>query len=137
VNVLKIFLIGAVAALAAGCGRQTTNAAAPTGPEGLPVKVITAEAHSLPEATDYLSTLKSRNAPALQPQVEGEVTQIFVHSGEKVEPGTPILQIDPRKQQATVNNQEAAYRSKLAAMEYDRVDLDRKKKLCRRRGEQG
>jgi len=129
VNVLKIFLIGAVAALAAGCGRQTTNAAAPTGPEGLPVKVITAEAHSLPEATDYLSTLKSRNAPALQPQVEGEVTQIFVHSGEKVEPGTPILQIDPRKQQATVNNQEAAYRSKLAAMEYDRVDLDRKKKL--------
>jgi RND family efflux transporter MFP subunit len=129
VNVLRIFLIGTVVALASGCGRQTTSAAGPAGPEGLPVKVITAQTHSLPEATDYLSTLKSRNAPALQPQVEGEVTQIFVHSGEKVEPGTPILQIDPKKQQATVNNQEAAYRSKLAAMEYARVDLDRKKKL--------
>lgn len=126
---LLVLICVIFALLISGCSRQTTSAAGRSGPQGLPVKVVTAEARVVPEATDYLATLKSRNAPALQPQVEGDITQIFVHSGERVEPGAPILEIDPKKQQATVNNQEAAYQSKLATMEYDRADLDRKKKL--------
>jgi RND family efflux transporter MFP subunit len=126
---LRIFLCCAIALLSSGCNRQTTNAAGPAGMQGLPVKVITAQAQVVAEATDYLATLKSRNAPALQPLVEGEVTQIFVHSGEAVAPGAPILEIDPKKQQATVNNQESAYQAKQATMEYDRLDLERKKKL--------
>jgi RND family efflux transporter MFP subunit len=125
----RILFCCTVALLICGCSRQTTNAAAPAGPQGFPVKVITVQAQMVPEVTDYLATLKSRNAPALQPQVEGEVTQIFVHSGEKVDPGAPILEIDPKKQEATVKNQEAAYQSKLATAEYDRADLERKKKL--------
>ena len=114
--------------MAAGCGN---NAAAgkPAGPQAFPVKVIAAQAQMVPQSTDYLATLKSRNAAALQPQVEGDITRIFVHSGQRVEAGTPILEIDPRKQQATVTNQEAAYKAKLATMELNRVDLDRKKKL--------
>jgi RND family efflux transporter MFP subunit len=126
---LFLFVCVIVALLVCGCGKQTTNAAGPAEPQGMPVKVITAQAQIVPEATDYLATLKSRNAPALQPQVEGDVTRIFVHSGQRVEPGAAILEIDPKKQQATVNNQEAAYKSKLATMEYDRVDLERKKQL--------
>lgn len=118
-----------MALVISGCSRQTTNAAGPAGPQGFPVKVVTAQAQLIPEATDYLATLKSRNASILQPQVEGEVTQIFVHSGERVAGGAPILEIDPKKQEATVKNQEAAYQSKLATMEYDRVDLERKRKL--------
>lgn len=117
------------ALLISACGKQTTNAAGPAGPQGFPVKVITAQAQVVPVATDYIATLKSRNAAALQPQVEGEITRIFVHSGQKVGPETPVLEIDPKKQEATVNNQQAAYKSKLATAEYDRVDLERKKKL--------
>ncbi|HEX7285031.1 MAG TPA: efflux RND transporter periplasmic adaptor subunit [Candidatus Angelobacter sp.] len=113
---------------AAGC---SNNAAAgkPAGPQAFPVKVIAAQAQMVPQSTDYLATLKSRNAAALQPQVEGDITRIFVHSGQRVEAGTPLLEIDPRKQQATVTNQEAAYKSKLATVEQNRVDLDRKTKL--------
>jgi RND family efflux transporter MFP subunit len=113
---------------AAGC---SNNAAAgkPAGPQAFPVKVISAQAQMVPQSTDYLATLKSRNAAALQPQVEGDITRIFVHSGQRVEAGTPLLEIDPRKQQATVTNQEAAYKSKLATVEQNRVDLDRKTKL--------
>jgi len=111
------------------CGRQTTNAASGGGPQGFPVKVVKVQAQLVPETTDYLATLKSRNASALQPQVEGEVTKIFVHSGESVDAGAPILEIDPRKQEATVSSQEASYKSKLATAEYGRVDLERKKKL--------
>lgn len=128
-NTLRPLVYCALALLAAGCGKQTTNAAGPSGPQGLPVKVITIQAQTVPDETDYLATLRSRNAAVLQPTVEGDIVNIFVHSGERVEAGAPILEIDPRKQQATVNNQEAAYKSKLATAEYDRVDLERKQKL--------
>ena len=114
--------------LVAGCGSDV-NAGKPAGPQAFPVKVMTAQAQTVPQSTDYLATLKSRNSAVIQPQVEGDVTQIFVRSGERVEAGAPILEIDPRKQQATVNNQEAAYKSKLATMEQDRIDLERKQKL--------
>ena len=128
-NTSRLLLYLGIAVLLSGCSRQTTNAAAPSGPQGFPVKVITVQAQVVPEATDYLATLRSRNASVLQPQVEGEVVKIFARSGEKIEAGEPILEIDPRKQQATVNNQEAAYRAKLATMEFNRVELERRKKL--------
>src|SRR5579862_4345485 len=42
------------------------------------------------------------------PQVEGQITQIFVHSGDRVESGSPLMEIDPLKQQATVKSQESS-----------------------------
>src|SRR5215510_6513467 len=115
--------------MVAGCNRQTTNASAAGRPPAFPVKVITVQAQLVPDSTEYLATLRSRNASALQPQVEGEVIRISVHSGEQVSAGAPILEIDPRKQEATVSSQEAAYKSKLATMEFNRVELERRKKL--------
>jgi len=117
-----------IAGLCAGCGKETA-AAKPNGPQAFPVKIITAQAQSVPQYTDYLATLKSRNSSALQPQVEGDITRIFVRSGQHVEAGAPLLQIDPRKQEASVQNSEAAYKSKQAQMEQNRVDLERKKQL--------
>lgn len=112
----------------AGCG-SGSKAAAPTGPQAFPVKVITAQSQLVPFSTDYLATLKSRNAATLQPLVEGDITKIFVASGQRVAAGAPVLEIDPTKQQATLNNQEAGLKSKQAVMEQASVDLDRKKKL--------
>jgi RND family efflux transporter MFP subunit len=114
--------------LVAGCGNNV-DAGKAAGPQAFPVKVVTAQAQMVPQSTDYLATLKSRNSAAIQPQVEGDITRIFVRSGERVEAGAQLLEIDPRKQEATVNNQEAAYKSKLATMEQDRIDLERKQKL--------
>ncbi|HZU31461.1 MAG TPA: efflux RND transporter periplasmic adaptor subunit, partial [Candidatus Angelobacter sp.] len=78
---------------------------------------------------DYLAALKSRNSATLQSLVEGDITRIFVNSGQHVTAGTPILEIDPTKQLATVNNQEAALKSKQATMQQALVDLERKKQL--------
>jgi RND family efflux transporter MFP subunit len=116
------------AGLLAGCGNNVT-ADKPAGPQALPVKVITAQSKMVPLATDYLATLRSRNSSILQPQVEGDITRIFVHSGDQVQAGQPILEIDPRKQEATVQNQEAALKSSQATLQLAAVDLDRKKKL--------
>src|SRR5262245_22394828 len=112
----------------AGCD-SNPSAAKPTGPQAFPVKTITAQAQMVPQSTDYLATLKSRNSAVLQPQVEGDIVKIFVHSGQRVEAGTPILRIDPTKQEATVNNLEAAHKSRQATMEQNRIDLERKKQL--------
>ncbi len=90
---------------------------------------MTAQAETVPISTDYLATLRSRNAATLQPLVEGDITKIFVNSGDRVQAGAPILEIDPRKQEATVNNQEAGLKSKQAVMQQAAIDLDRKKKL--------
>ena len=113
--------------LAVGCGKDPSANSA--GPPAFPVKITEARVEKVPESTDYLAILKSRNSAVLQPQVEGDILKIYVQSGQRVEAGTPILLIDPRKQEATVNNQEAAYKSKLATMEQNRIDLERKKQL--------
>ena len=63
---LLIVLIAGLTFLVAGCGNGA-KAGPPAGPEAFPVKVITAQAQMVPLSTDYLATLKSRNAPTLQP----------------------------------------------------------------------
>src|ERR1700761_4505056 len=126
---ITLFTVAAAALLpAAGCGNGAKSAA-PAAPQAFPVKVITAQPQLVPFSTDYLATLKSRNAATLQPLVEGDVTKIFVSSGQHVAAGTPVLEIDPTKQLATVNNQEAAMKSKQAIMVQAGTDLQRKKQL--------
>lgn len=127
-NAVAVIALAAIITLCSGCSNQA-SADHPAGPPAFPVKTITAEAKPAPLATEYLATLKSRDASALQPQVEGDITRIFVASGQRLDAGAAILEIDPRKQQATVNNQEFASKSKVALMEQNRVDLERKKKL--------
>ncbi len=89
------------------------------------VKVQTAKTHSVGEFTDYLATLISRGSSVLQPDVEGQVTKIYVHPGQRVSAGTPLLEINPLKQQATVQTNEANQRAREAALELARQDLQR------------
>src|SRR5713101_4582720 len=121
-------------ALAAGvfvCGCQKSaadNAPSAVAP-AMPVQVQIAPALKIPDTTEYLSILKSRHSAAINPQVEGEITRIFVKSGDHVKAGTPLLQIDPLKQQATVGSQEATLLAQEATLRYAQVQLDREKKL--------
>jgi len=112
------------------CGRTHSRAvAAGGGPPALPVKVKRADPQPVPQFTEYLATLKSRSSASLKSEVEGQVTRIMVQSGESVAAGTPLLEIDPLKQEATVHSQEANHRSKLAALEWNRTELERRQKL--------
>ena len=88
--VLQITALMALALLGAGCGGGA-KAGTPAGPQAFPVKTMTAQAETVPFSTDYLATLRSRNAATLQPLVEGDITKIFVNSGQRVESGAPIL----------------------------------------------
>lgn len=117
-------------ALAAGCGKTSAgDPKAAGGPQAMPVQVLVARQQNVPDVTEYLSVLKSRHSANINPQVEGYITKIFVTSGERVTAGTPLIQIDPLKQQAAVSGQEAARAAQEATLRYAEIQLDRERKL--------
>jgi RND family efflux transporter MFP subunit len=126
-----LLLLAAFATFATGGCNQKTAADAPAGgaPPAMPVQVQIAQSVRIPETTEYLSILKSRHSAAINPQVEGQITKIFVKSGDRVTSGTPLLQIDPLKQEATVSSQEASRAAQEANRRLAQVSLERAKKL--------
>jgi RND family efflux transporter MFP subunit len=117
------------ASLAGGC--EKGNAGPATGPAmgAMPVQVQIVRKENIAETSEYLSILKSRHSAAINPQVEGQIVKIFVKSGDRVSAGTPLLQIDPRKQEATVGSQEAARAAQEANLQFAKISLERAQKL--------
>jgi RND family efflux transporter MFP subunit len=113
-----------------GCGVKPQASESATGaPPAMPVQVVVAEPTRISNSTEYLALLKSRHSATLNPQVEGQVTKIFVKSGDRVKTGDPLLQIDPMKQEATVSSQEASRAAQEANARYAKVSLERAQKL--------
>ena len=81
------------------------------------------------ESLEYLGTLKSRHSVVLNPQVEGQITNIFVRSGDRVKAGTALMQIDPIKQQATLGSQEASRAAQEANVHFAQIQWERAQKL--------
>jgi|GraSoi_2013_80cm_1033760.scaffolds.fasta_scaffold00106_3 RND family efflux transporter MFP subunit len=128
-SVYALMLAGTLA-FAAGCGKTSAGDPAAAGaPQAMPVQVKVAQAENVPDTTEYLSVLKSRHAANISPQVEGYITKIYVKSGDHVTAGTPLIQIDPLKQQAAVSSQEAARAAQEATVRYAQIQLDRARKL--------
>ena len=97
------------------------------GGGAMPVKVMEAKAVPVNDTSEYVATLKSRDSAVIMPQVEGQITQIFVHSGDRVSAGAALMEIDPLKQQATVKSLESARAAQratlgLAKHQYDRAE---------------
>ena len=96
-----------------------------SAPPAMPVQVKTAHPAKVDDTTEYVATLKSRETAVIMPQVEGIITRIFVHSGQSVAAGAPLIQIDPAKQQATVKSQEDARAAQLAQVKWAQQNYDR------------
>lgn len=105
------------------CGNS--KAAKAAAPQAMPVKVQTAKAQKVDNSTDYVATLKSRDSAVVMPQVEGIITQIYVHSGEHINAGAPMMQIDPAKQQATLKSQESATAAQTAQVKWAQQNYER------------
>jgi RND family efflux transporter MFP subunit len=129
-GVLAATLLAGAAVLSAGCGK-TSGSNPPGGapPQAFPVQVAVTPSVRIPDATEYLSILKSRRSANINPQVEGQITKIFVNSGDHVAPGTPLMQIDPLKQEATLGSQDAARAAQEANVNYAKIQLDRQQRL--------
>lgn len=112
---------------AAACQKSAPPAG--PAPQAMPVQVHIVQSQQIADSSEYLAILKSRHSAVINPQVEGQITKIFVKSGDHVKAGTPILQIDPLKQQATVSSQEASKAAQQANLNNARIQLDRARQL--------
>lgn len=95
----------------------------------MPVEVITLQAKPVEQTTEFVGTVKSRRSINVQPQVEGFVTRILVRSGDAVRSGTPLIEIDPRMQEAAVASLESLRASREADLRYARQEAARTKTL--------
>lgn len=79
----------------------------------------------LPDASEFIATVRSLRSSTVQPEVDGVVTRIFVKSGDRVRLGAPLVQIRPDKQQAAVRSSEANRAGVEADVQYWRQQVKR------------
>jgi RND family efflux transporter MFP subunit len=118
--------LGFVFCLAAGCSKPP---APPPPMQATPVQVQPVSLSPVPNSDTYVATIKSRRSSTMQPQVDGNLTKIFVHSGDVVKAGQVLMQIDPLKQVATLESQQGTQAQKNAVYQYNQTEVERQKKL--------
>ncbi len=89
----------------------------------IPVKLSPVTTGTLAETSEFNASLQSRKSITVQPQVSGQVAQIFVRSGELVTAQAPVLQIDPSEQQAAVGSSAATVEAAEAAIAAAQADV--------------
>ncbi|HEY9774065.1 MAG TPA: efflux RND transporter periplasmic adaptor subunit [Planktothrix sp.] len=94
----------AVVPILTGCSSVSSKSADGGGPPAMSVKVQPAQLTTITESTTFSATVKSRQSVMLSPQVEGTVRKIFVTAGDEVKVGTPIMEISPEKERASVES---------------------------------
>jgi len=119
-------------ALATVLAHPGCRGAASGGPQGFPpaaVQIEIAKAVAIEDVTEYVATIKSRDSAVIMPEVEGQITEILVRSGNRVAAGDPLMQIDPSRQEATVKSQQDTRAAKQASLEFARQEFERIKAL--------
>src|SRR5688500_2492604 len=95
----------AATCLTAACGGSEGQAGA-SAPGGgmppMPVEIVTLTAKPVEQTSEFVATLKSRRSTTIQPQVEGFLTRIAVRSGQNVNQGDVLFEIDSAPEQAAL-----------------------------------
>ena len=107
----------------AACNRG--GAEAPQASPVTPVKVQAVQNQEIGDTSEYVATIKSRDSATIMSDVEGWIFDIHVQSGEFVKKGHTLMEIDPRRQRATVSNYDSQRASKEAALQWAKVQLER------------
>ena len=86
-NFITPYLCALILASGVSCSKGGSAAGAPAGGGGgMPVKTAPVESKSVPDFTEYIATLQARGSAILQPDVEGQISQILVHSDSALSP---------------------------------------------------
>lgn len=122
-----VAMAGAV--ILSGCKPQGQQVASGAGMQAMPVQTQAVVLSPVQQSTDYVATIKSRRSVTLMPQVDGNLTQILVKSGDHVTAGQPVMTVDPIRQQALVDSQRATENQKKALYDYNVIQVGRQRKL--------
>ena len=132
VRLVRSLVASLVTVLAAAACSNSSGQPAAAGPPAMPptpVELAVAKPAPIEDATEYVATLKSLQSTAVQPQVDGQITQIQVVSGQRVARGAPLMQIDAQRQRAAVSSEEAELAAREAAVAFTRQQAQRSSDL--------
>lgn len=87
------------------------------------VQVATVQTATIEESAEFVANLQSRRSVTLRPRIQGQVSQIFVRAGDRVKEGIPLLKVDAKQQQASVDSRIAAYESSQADLETAQAEV--------------
>jgi RND family efflux transporter MFP subunit len=93
------------------------------------VEIVTLAPRPLEQTSEFVGTVKSRRSSTVQPQAEGFLTAILVKSGDRVQPGTALFEVDATTQQALVASLESVRAAREADAIFARQQAERLKKL--------
>ncbi|MDB9374922.1 efflux RND transporter periplasmic adaptor subunit [Nodularia sphaerocarpa] len=88
---------------------------------GVRVKVSPVQIGTVEESSDFVASLESQRSVQIPSKIPGQVTQIFLQSGDPVTAGTAIIEVDSK--QATIDEMNAARQAAVAQRENTRVKL--------------
>lgn len=98
---------------------------------GAPIPVLVAKsvASDVPVYIEGVGTVKALNSVLVRSQVDGTLMKLLFKEGQDVKAGDPLVLIDPRLYQATLDQAVAKKAQDEALLANARVDLDRYTKL--------
>ncbi len=102
---------------------NSAPASASALPPAVPVKLSTVQTGTIEDSTEFIAQLVSRHSVELKPRIQGQVSEIFVRSGDSLPQGAEILQVDARQQKATVESNRAGSKATKAQIENARATL--------------
>jgi RND family efflux transporter MFP subunit len=112
-----------------GAGAAPEGAPAGGARPPMPVEIVTVEPKPVERISEFVGTVKSRRSTNIQPQVEGYLVRIAARSGDRVKPGTLLMEIDSRPQQAAIASLEAVRHAREIDITYARQEAQRAQTL--------
>jgi RND family efflux transporter MFP subunit len=114
------------------CGNAGTGAQG--GPPGgqmppMPVEIVTLAAKPVEQTSEFIASLKSRRSSTIQPEVEGFLTRIAVRSGQRVNEGALLFEIDSAPEQAALASLQSMRPMREAEVDFARQQVQRNKTL--------
>jgi membrane fusion protein (multidrug efflux system) len=115
--------------LAAGCGRTPSASAA--RPKGAPLSVRVAPVvdQEVVYRIKALGSLEAEEMVQVTAEVEGAVTDVRFHEGDRVTTSTILLRIDPERFRLEAEQAEASYKQSVAERSRAEADLKRREEL--------
>lgn len=95
----------------------------------MPVEVVTLAAKPVEQSTEFVASLKSRRSTTIQPQVEGFVIRVAVKSGQTVNRGDVLFEIDSAPEQAALSSMQSMRPMRESDVEFARQQVARNKTL--------
>ncbi|MDX2271233.1 MAG: efflux RND transporter periplasmic adaptor subunit [Cyanobacteriota bacterium] len=119
----KILPIMTMALALSACQATGLQATSQQEPQATPVEIAEVGQAMIEDSSEFVASVGSRQFAAINPQVSGQVTQVFVQLGDPVAANTPLFQINPAQQQATVNSRTAGIEAARANLDSAKADL--------------